>query len=116
MTTTVNFLKVRNNVDFRYVVSLTDGEDALDITTASFFMQVVPKLGTATVVLDLSLGDGLELFTDGTDGKLVINVDHLVMVDIPVGNYKYDLVMVRGALSEVVIEGTMKIRAGVTEL
>jgi hypothetical protein len=58
----------------------------------------------------------LELFTDGEDGKLLINVDHLVMADVPVGNYKYDLVMVNDGASSIVMEGSIKVKSGVTEL
>lgn len=113
---TVNFNKVRKNVDFRHVVTLTDGTNPINIATATFFMDVVPKLGTPTPILSLSLGSGLSLFTDGSDGKLLIEVDHLVMEGKAVGSYKYDLIMVRSGVSEVVMEGNFKIKAGVTDL
>lgn len=116
---TVNFNKVRKNVDFRYVVTLTDGATTpapIDISSATFFMDVVPKIGTPTPILSLALGSGLSLFSDGTDGKLLIHVDSSVMEGKAVGSYKYDLVMVRSGVSEVVMEGNFKIKAGVTDL
>lgn len=113
---TVNFNRVRRNVDFRHVVTLTDGTNPIDISQATFFMDVVPKLGTPTPILELSLGSGLEFSTNGSDGKLIINVDHLVMETKASGSYKYDLVMVRSGVSEIVMEGSLKIVAGVTDI
>lgn len=113
---TVNFNKVRKNVDFRYVVTMTDGTTAINISNATFFMDVVPKVGTATPILELSLGAGLSFYTDGTDGKLVIHVDHAVMELKVNGSYKYDLVMVRSGVSEIVMEGSFKIKSGVTDI
>lgn len=116
---TVNFNKVRNNVDFRHVVTLTDGTDPVDVSAADFYMDVVPKIGTATPILELESTGGspeISLFTDGSDGKVVIHVDHLVMEALTPGSYKYDLVMIRSGVSEVVMEGNFKIKDGVTDL
>jgi len=113
---TVNFNKVRKNVDFRHVVTLTDGTDPINLTGATFFMDVVPKLGTPTPILSLSLGSGISLLTDGTDGKILLMVDSSVMEGKAVGSYKYDLIMVRSGVSEVVMEGNFKIKPGVTDL
>lgn len=116
---TVHFNKVRKNVDFRKVVTLYDGETppaAINIAAATFFMDVVPKLGTPTPILSLSLGSGLSLLTDGSDGKLLISVDSAVMETKDVGSYKYDLIMVRSGVSETVMEGNFKIKSGVTDL
>lgn len=113
----VNFKRVRNNVDLYAVIDILSAPDTpISIATAQFFMQVRPKIGAGAPVLDLSLGDGLSLYTDGTDGKLEIHVDHLVMEAVPLGNYNYDLVMVRGGLSEVVFYGTFKVVDGITDL
>lgn len=116
MTTTVNFLVLYNNVDWHRVVTLTDGAgDPVDISTATFFMEVRPSLG-GDPVLDLALGSGFSLFTNGADGKLLLHVDHLLMEAVTPGGYKYDLVMVRSGVSEIVMRGTIKVKAGVTDL
>lgn len=116
MTTQVNFLEVFNNVDWRYVIVLQDGAgDPIDISQATFFMDVRPSLG-GDPVLELSLGNGFAFYTDGADGKLVLHVDHLVMEAISPGGYKYDLVMVRSGVSSIPIRGKVKIKAGVTDI
>lgn len=114
----VNFKKVRRNVDFYKIITFKqDATTPLDIGGASFKMQVKPKIGTnPAAILTLTLGDGLSLTSDGTDGKLTILVDHLVMKTKALGSYKYDLVMIRSGASEVVMEGSFKIVDGVTEL
>lgn len=116
---TVNFKKVRRNVDFYKIITFSinaDG-DPLDIGGATFKMMVKPKIGTdPDPILTLTMGSGLSVTTDGTDGKLTILVDHTVMVTKDLGNYKYDLVMIRDGASEVVMEGSFKIVEGVTEL
>lgn len=117
MTYGVNFKKVRKNVDWWQVFHLTtDGTAPIDLSTAVLRMTVVPKLGTPTPVLSLSLGSGLRLVTDGTDGKFAIDVAHTAMEAVPVGSYKYDLVLDRAGASEVLMEGSVKIVAGVTDI
>lgn len=114
---TVNFNAVYNNVDFRVVVTLNDAAgDPVDINTANFYMDVVPKIGTPTPILELETGGEISLFSDGSDGKLVIHVDHLVMEPLVPGSYKYDLVMDRSGTSEIVMRGNFKIKAGVTDI
>lgn len=118
MAYTVNFKKVRKNVDFRYVVTLHNAaNEPVDISQATFEMDVVPKLGTATPVLQLSTANGqLSLFDTGADGRLLINVDHLLMEAVPAGSYKYDLVMIQNGTSRVVMEGSITVKAGVTDI
>ena len=62
------------------------------------------------------MGAGLRLVTDGTDGKFAIDVQHTVMETVPVGSYKYDLVLDRSGATEVLMEGSIKIVAGVTDI
>lgn len=113
---TVNFKRVRRNVDWYHIIKLTsNGTTPIDISDATFFMRVVNK-ATLVEVLDLSLDNGLELTTDGTDGQLSIHVSNTVMETIAVGVYKYDLVIVRNGVSETVMEGSVKVVDGVTEL
>lgn len=114
--TQVNFLKVRNNVDFRFIIPFTsDGTNALDLSGSTFRMDVIPAAG-GDPILELALGSGLSFFTDGTDGKLLINVDKAVMKLKTPGSYKYDLVMTTGAVDVVICEGSIKIKAGVTDV
>ena len=113
----VNFKKVFRNVDLYQVFTLLSAPSTpVNIGGATFFMMVRPKVGTPTPVLSLSLGSGLQLVTDGTDGKIAINVNHTVMEAIPLGSYKYDLVMDRGGASEIVMYGDFKVVDGVTDL
>lgn len=116
--TQVNFLKVRNNVDFRYVLPFTqaDGTTPLDLSGSTFRMDVVPKVGSTTPILSLSLGSGLAFYTDGSDGKLMIDVDKAVMKVKTPGSYKYDIVMTTGTVDVTLAEGTIKIKAGVTDV
>lgn len=113
----VNFKKVRRNVDFYHVFAFkSNSTTALNISAATFFLRVLPKTGAPTEVLDIALGTGLSFVTDGTDGKLKLLVEHTVMEAIPLGSYKYDLVMVRSTISEVIVEGSIKIVDGVTDI
>ena len=43
-------------------------------------------------------------------------VQHTVMETVPVGSYKYDLVLDRSGATEVLMEGSIKIVAGVTDI
>lgn len=115
---TVNFKKVRRNIDWYQVLNLKNGAGAaLDISGATFFLDVKPKVGDApAAILSLSLGSGLSFGSDGSDGVLIILVDSEVMKLKPLGSYKYDLVIVRGGVSEVFMEGSLKIVEGVTDL
>ena len=111
---TVNFKRVHKNVDWRQVFKITsDGTTPINISAATFKMTIA---SSGTTLMTLTLGSGLALVTDGTDGKLRIDVNHLVMETVAVGSYKYDLVMSRGAASEIVMEGTIKVIAGVTDI
>lgn len=113
--TQVNFLKVRNNVDFRFVIPFTNGDDPLDLSASTFRMDVVPAAG-GDPILELALGSGLAFFTDGSDGKLMIDVDKAVMKTKSPGSYKYDIVMTTGSVDVTLIEGSIKIKAGVTDV
>lgn len=113
-TYTVNFLKVRKNADWRRTITCYSAPATpLDISAASFTLKAKNKL-TGAVVLTATLGDGLQFATDGTDGKLMINVDTLVLADIPVGKYIYDVKMVRDGADDIIIEGTVKFVEGVS--
>lgn len=111
----VNFLNVRNNVDWYQVFRLTtNGTTPLDLNGVVLKMQV-RSAADNSIVLDLELGDGL-LMIDAADGKFAINVDHLVMKQVAPGNYKQDLVMDRSGASQIVWEGKCRVKPGVTEL
>lgn len=117
--TTVNFLKVRNNVDFKQAFTIKSkvGDDApvaVDLSSATIFMKIRPALGGAAVV-SLSVGSGITK-TDAAAGKITVLIDSEVMETITPGKYLYDLVIVRSGVSEIVAEGYMKIKSGVTDL
>lgn len=116
---TVNFLKVRNNVDFYRTFTLKSKDEAdvvapIDLSSATLFMQWKPSLGGDAVV-SLAVGSGISK-TDAAAGKIAVLVDSEVMKTITPGKYKYDLVLVRSGLSETVMEGFLKIVEGPTEL
>lgn len=117
--TIVNFLNVRNNVDFSrtFTIKSKDGDAAavaIDLDSATLFMQIKPSLGGAAVA-SLSVGSGITK-TDPANGKISVLIDSEDMKAIDPGKYNYDLVMVRSGLSEIVLQGYMKIKAGVTDL
>lgn len=117
--TTVNFLSVKNNVDFYRTLTIKSkvGEAApaaIDLTSATIFMQIKPALGGAAVV-SLSVGDGITK-TDPANGKISILIDSEEMKTIEPGKYIYDLVIVRSGLSEIVMQGYMKIKSGATAI
>lgn len=116
---TVNFLKVRNNVDFyrTFTLKSKDELDAvapINLSSATLFMKLKPALGGAAVV-SLAVGSGITK-TDAANGKISVLIDSAVMTTITPGKYNYDLVLVRAGLSETVMEGYMKIKSGATDL
>lgn len=112
---TVNFNKVRKNVDWYQVFRLTsDGTLPVTLVGATLKMQVRPVTG-GPPVLDLSLGSGL-MILDAADGRFAINVDHTLMETVPVGTYSHDLVLDRSGFSQLVWEGKAKIKPGVTDI
>jgi hypothetical protein len=123
---TVNFKRVRKNVDWYTVWRFTtDGTTPLDLTGADFHMDVRPRIGEPPVLelnLEAAIPDpqdafaGLVFATDGSDGELILLVDHTVMADVAVGSYRYDLVIIRNGISEVLAEGSIRVVEGVTEL
>lgn len=118
-STIVNFLKVKNNVDFlrTFTIKSKEGEDAAvatDLTSATIFMQIKPSLGGEAVV-SLSVGSGITK-TDPANGKIRVLIDSAVMETVEPGKYNYDIVIVRSGISEIVCEGYMKVKSGATEL
>lgn len=117
----VNFLKVRNNVDFyrTFTIKSKDSNNvvaAIDLSSATLFMKWRDALdATATPVVSLAVGTGITK-VDAVEGKISILVDSEDMKAIAPGKYKYDLVMVRSGLSETIMEGYLKIVSGVTGL
>lgn len=117
--TIINFLDVRNNVDFyrNFTLKSKEGEAAavaIDLTSATLFMKIKPSLGGDPVV-SLAVGSGITK-TDPANGKISVLIDSAVMETIEPGKYNYDLVIVRSGLSEMILRGYMKIKAGVTDL
>lgn len=117
--TIINFLDVRNNIDFYRSFTLKSkvGEAApvaIDLTSATLFMKIKPSLGGAAVV-SLAVGTGITK-TDPANGKITVLIDSEVMETIEPGKYNYDLVIVRSGISETILRGYMKIKAGVTDL
>lgn len=118
---TVNFLKVRNNVDFyrTFTLKSKDEDDVIapiNLASATLFMKWRPALDlTATPVVSLAVGTGISK-TDSANGKLSVLIDSAVMALIAPGKYKYDLVLVRAGLSETVMEGYVKVVQGATSL
>lgn len=117
--TTVNFLEVKNNVDFARSLTIktklgSADPVVVDLSSATIFMQIKPALGGAAVA-SLSVGQGITK-TDPANGRISILIDSEVMKTIEAGKYVYDLVIVRSGLSETVMKGYMKIKNGVTTL
>lgn len=118
---TVNFLRVRNNVDFYRTFTLKSKDESdtvapINLASATLFMKWKPALDlSATPVVALAVGTGITK-TDSANGKISVLVDSEVMKAIAPGKYKYDLVMVRGGISETVMEGYLKIVQGATDL
>jgi len=115
---TVNFNAVYNNVDFRHVVTLTDAEGAaIDVSGATFEMEVKPKVGDdLSAIIELSTGSGISFYTDGTDGKIVLNHAYTAMKLLTPGSYTYDLVKIAGGVTSIVMRGNFKIKLGVTDI
>lgn len=117
----VNFLKVRNNVDFyrTFTIKSKDSNNVvapIDLSSATLFMKWRDALdAAATPVVSLAVGTGITK-VDAVEGKISILVDSEDMKAIAPGKYKYDLVMVRSGLSETIMEGYLKIVSGVTGL
>jgi hypothetical protein len=114
----VDFLEVFRNVDLYESFQLMATPTVpVNISAATFFLMVRPKIGDPTPVLNLNLTSGLRFVTDGTDGVIAVAVDHRILEAIPAANYKYDLVMIRpGDASEIVFYGDFKIVNGVTDI
>ncbi len=117
---TVNFLRVRNNVDFYRIFTIKSKASpsadpvAIDLSSATLFMKWKPALGGSPVV-SLAVGTGITKL-DAAAGKISVLIDSADMADIAAGKYKYDLVMVRSGLSETIMEGYVKVVDGVTAL
>jgi hypothetical protein len=96
---------------------LTDAGDppatppiALDISEASFRMQLREQATSADVWANLSLGAGLAI-DDGPGGLLsVLQPAHALRP----GRYVYDLVMIRAGVPDVIVEGVITVTSGVT--
>ena len=117
--TIINFLDVRNNIDFyrNFTLKSKVGDAdpvVIDLTSATLFMKIKPALG-GDAVASLAVGSGITK-TDPANGKISILIDSADMADIEPGKYNYDLVIVRSGLSETILRGYMKIKAGVTDL
>ena len=117
MSYAVTFKRVYKNVHWNQAFQLfsnTAGTTPVDISSATMEMDIVTRGASPTVVKSLSLGDGIELTTDGTDGKFQIILPSSEMTSIPVATYKYDLIMTRAGVSEMIMEGLVTFVSGVT--
>ena len=119
MTYSVNFNRVRKNVDLYKVFRLTTpGTPPAPLPFKSGIalkMQIKRVIGDQTPILTLTLGNGLTI-VDGDDGRFAVDLDSATLSGLPDGTFKHDLVLERYGHSEVVWEGKFKIKSGVTQL
>ena len=96
------------------VITYTDPDDAIiNLTGYTAVMQVRPTAASATVILELSTGDGITI--NGSVGTLTLLVSASDMTAITPGNYVYDLEITApsGKVTRL-IEGKFAVKAEVT--
>lgn len=114
-TTTLDIENVRNNATFRYVLQLQDSlGNFYDFTGKDADMEV--KNADGTTVLELTTNNGRIDFDSDTK-EITLLVPEIVMANIAVGSYKYDLRFSSAEATpfvEVPVAGKFKVIAGVT--
>jgi hypothetical protein len=101
------------NADLREGFSLTEGGAALDLSAATWRMQIVDAAGA--VKLTLTLGAGVTIDV-GTPGYVLVTVLASQWAGIAPGTYKHDLLLMRGTKTDRVFYGTLDLRDGVTHV
>lgn len=105
--------QVSQNADLREGFTLTEGGAALDLSAATWRMQIVDLAGA--VKLTLTLGAGITINV-GVPGFVEIAVLASQWAGIAPGTYRHDLLLIRGAKTNQVFFGDLVLRDGVTHV
>lgn len=107
--------EARQGSQLRAVFTVTD----TDLSDDDLRMQVRTKPG-GDLLIDVSLGDGIEFGTDGSDGQFVVTVGATTMADVPVSGsdgWVYDIERVVGGVedaTQAIVQGRFHVAAEVT--